>query len=619
MTRALGPAAIVAAALAVPLFYIPRAESPFADPKLALLLVAGGLGLAAWIIAWARRFAQPGSAPVRAALAAVVATTVLAAVIAAARRPPGAPYAVGEIVRLLATIGVAAAAAEAMRDPGWRRRLFEAIHVAAGIVALIGLLQHVQLLPFAIPIISVPGSTLGNRNMAGEAVALAIPFGFAVVASQGRVRTRLAFAIAISLAELLFLAATRARGAWIGGALGITAFFVVRRPALPGRTRLLLVPVAAVVLAAALLPGRWLARDANDTKRYEPAARLVLDALDPASAVARTRLGLWRRTLAVYREHPLTGVGPGNFPVLFPLHAEPGAAADGVMSATMVPSRPHNELLERLAETGPLGLAALVALFVTAFASALAIARATRAGAGDRGEFVADVDAASAAAGGVAACLGCGLTAFPLAMPATALLFGVSLGVLDALVPAPVRVAVTQEVRPLKPHPAAMIAAAAAAVVLVGGAAWLSFGLLASSYWRGQAKAAMALGTARQPDAPAALAFLERAARAPRVDAVRFDIALRTAQVALRLDRGGPALQAANRALALEPHSPHAWAARAGAELALRDEANAAEDAQRALQLFLDLPSARTTLETIRNLQAIRSNHESELRLRAQE
>ena len=87
---------------------------------------------------------------------------------------------------------------------------------------------------------------------------------------------------------------------------------------------------------------------------------MVLDALDPASSVARTRLGLWRRTLAVYREHPLSGVGPGNFAVLFPLHAEPGAAADGVMSATMVPRRPHNELLERLAETGPLGLAAFV-------------------------------------------------------------------------------------------------------------------------------------------------------------------------------------------------------------------------------------------------------------------
>src|SRR5204863_9151690 len=35
---AVGPAALVAAAVAVPLFYVPRCESAFADPKLALLL-----------------------------------------------------------------------------------------------------------------------------------------------------------------------------------------------------------------------------------------------------------------------------------------------------------------------------------------------------------------------------------------------------------------------------------------------------------------------------------------------------------------------------------------------------------------------------------------------------
>ena len=300
-------------------------------------------------------------------------------------------------------------------------------------VSLIGLLQHVQLLPFAMPSISVPGSTLGNRNMAGEAVAMAVPFGLAAVALQraARGRVRLAAAIILLLAELVFLAVTRARGAWIGGALGVVAFFAVRRPALPRRALLLLVPVAAVVLGAALLPGRWHARDANDTKRYEPGARVVLDVLDPASSVVRTRTGLWRRTLAIYGTHPLTGVGPGNFAVLFPLVRRAERVGGRDMSATMVPRRAHNELLERLAETGPLGLAALVALFVTALGAALAVARATRAQSG--GESVSDVDAASAAAGSIAACFGCGLTAFPLAMPATALLFGASLGVIDAL------------------------------------------------------------------------------------------------------------------------------------------------------------------------------------------
>ena len=606
---AVGPAAVVAAAVAVPLFYVPRCESAFADPKLALLLAAGGLGLASWLLAWTGGARQDGSVPLRAALAAFAATTVLAALVAALRRAPGAPYAAGEIVRLLAIVGVAAGAAQAARDPIWRRRLFEAIAIAAGIVSLVGLLQHLQLLPFALPVISVPGSTFGNRNMGGEAVAVALPFALALAAGPRRFPALAAGAL---LASLLYLAATRARGAWIGGGAGIVAFFVVRRPAVPRRAWLLMPVIAGGALAAALLPGRWQARDALDTKRYEPGARIVLEALDPASSVARTRLGLWRRTLAMYRAHPLTGVGPGNFPVLFPLYAEPSAAADGIMSATMVPRRPHNELLERLTETGPLGLAAFAALFGAAFATALASGRASR-GQPVAAGTIGDLDAAAAGAGGVAACLGCGLTAFPLAMPATALLFGVALGLLDALVPA------TADARAASATSgqvgrARVLAVRAAAALAVVGAGWLAAGVLATSYWRGQARAAAALAGDRQPDVPAALTDLARASRWPRLDSVRFDIALRTSQLALRIDRAPAALESADRALALEPSSPHALAARAAAELSLGREGQAADDAERALHLFFDLPSARTTLEAARKIALTRRLIETRLR-----
>ena len=131
--------------------------------------------------------------------------------------------------------------------------------------------------------------------------------------------------------------------------------------------------------------------------------------------------------------------------------------------------------------------------------------------------------------------------------------------------------------------------------MLVAGGAALSFGVLASSYWRGQARAALASAGGRAPDAAAALASLERAARAPRLDGVRFDIALRTAQVALQAERGWDAYQAASRALALEPYSPHALGTRAAAQLTgvLLDLRGATADAERALLLFPELPVAR--------------------------
>ena len=65
--------------------------------------------------------------------------------------------------------------------------------------------------------------------------------------------------------------------------------------------------------------------------------------------------------------------------------------------------------------------------------------------------------------------------------------------------------------------------------------------------------------------------------------------------MALQAERGSEAYQAANRALALEPYSPHALGTRAAAQLTgvLLDLRGATADAERALLLFPELPVAR--------------------------
>ena len=369
--------------------------------------------------------------PIVAAGAAFGLAVVISTVLAAARGAPGAPYAADELVRLGAMFGVAAGAALAARaDIRNTRRLCEAIHASAGLVALIGLAQHLRLSPLPIPAISVPGSTFGNRNVAAEAVAMAIPFGLGLL-GFGEAGTSAPFParrrlLAVCLVlEIGYLAVARARGAWLGGAVGMAIFFVLRRPRLSRATVGALAAVAMLAVVGAAIPGRWTSHDARDVKRFEPATRVVRDAVDPSSPVARTRLALWRRTWALYRSHPLAGIGAGNFPVLFPLYAEPNATEDGVLSPTTVPRRAHNDLLERLAETGPFGLAALLALYTALGTAAVRrIRRARRRG------HPGDGDTAAACAGSLAAFLGCGLTGFPFAMPATGYLFGVALGLL---------------------------------------------------------------------------------------------------------------------------------------------------------------------------------------------
>ncbi len=119
----LGPAAVAVALLVVPLLYVPALDSPFTQPKLAVLLVAGALGLGGWLLACARGAAGwPRPTLLTRAAVAVAAMTLVSAALAAWRRSEGAPYAAAELARLAAMFGVSLAAASAAPDADWRRR-----------------------------------------------------------------------------------------------------------------------------------------------------------------------------------------------------------------------------------------------------------------------------------------------------------------------------------------------------------------------------------------------------------------------------------------------------------------------------------------------------------------
>jgi O-antigen ligase len=573
VARGLATFATAGGALLVLLLYVPALQAPFLAPKFSALEMAAALGLVAFAL---QRAAQGGVRWSRgmAIGAWLVLLTTAVSWVAAARGPLGGPYAADAMARWVSLFGMACASSIA-ETAGFRGRVFEAVSIASAAVAVIGLLQHGGVLPLSIPVISMPGSTFGNRNPAAEAMAMALPFALGAAAWAPDRESRVLMIVSVVL-ELLFLAATRARGAWIGAVCGLATVAWLSRARVSRAG--VAAAMGAIVIAgvAASVPGRFNARDAGDAKRYAGLVEVLQESVDTHSTALRTRLGLWRRTVAMIAEHPLLGVGPGNWPVAFPQYAEPGALRDGVLTATRAPRQAHDDPLERFAETGLPGLLALGLLG----ASTVTAARRRLA--------TGDEDARSGAAsavGSLVALAAISFTSFPLEMPATIALAGIALGFL------------ANDGQPASPRSSRVAgkgaaflqyATVAGALLLVAYAGVRAERRIRGSRWLAVSERALHVdrGTAGASDALAALRL------AVKATPVNYRADLRASQMLLRLERPRDAALAAKDALAIEPRAPNAWAALAAADLEAGDAPAARRDADEALRLLHDDPFA---------------------------
>jgi O-antigen ligase len=564
--------------LLVLLVYAPALQAPFLVPKFAVLELAGALGFASFVLRTMEPAASRWSPAVRAGVLLVLATSIIAWV--AAALGPGAPYAIDAVARWGSLFGVACGTSVIadLRQP--RQRVLEAVAIAAAVVAVLGLLQHLELTPLSIPVISRPGSTFGNRNLAAEVMAMVLPLGIGAAAGAQTRGARAATLVALTL-ELVFLAVTRTRGAWVGAACGLVVTLWLVRRYVKRAVLFIAIGAGAAAVVGAWVPGRLTPHDAGDTKRYSAIGEVLEQGADLRSTAVRTRLGLWRRTVAILRDHPWLGVGPGNWPVVFPRYAEPHASQDGVLTALHAPRQAHEDWLERAAETGVLGLLALGIL-----AAATGAAVRQRHASAERDASVA----ASAAGGALGALAGLSLASFPLEMPATIALTGLALGL---VAPAPPESLSWQR----SESPSAALGRRRAVVAVLGALGALAGVVFAGvraqhnvrgSSWLGAAERAMRRDRGSQ-GTEEALGDIERAL-ASRPDDTR--ACFREAQLLLRERRPGDAAQMARRALAIEPYAPNTWALLAAADLDAGDNDGARLAATRALTLLQDYPFA---------------------------
>ncbi|MCH2663717.1 tetratricopeptide repeat protein [bacterium] len=249
-------------------------------------------------------------------------------------------------------------------------------------VSVVGILQYFGLAFLDLPSAGFPNGTFAYRNTAAMFVIMVLPYAmFQFCTSRAR-DAEVLNAIALTVCST-FVIYTRTRGAWVGWlaailCAGVIAFawrrdFRIPRFASLVRSRKAAILVVALVTTGflgSLVPSKAMTRapQAGHIPREKKTVTKAIDTVIKSASSLPTakaeigsgRVGRWLDTARMIADHPWTGVGLTNWEKIYPLYGPP------VDSRNRISRRPHNDYLWVWSESGVLGFAAYVAMFLSA-------------------------------------------------------------------------------------------------------------------------------------------------------------------------------------------------------------------------------------------------------------
>ena len=259
-------------------------------------------------------------------------------------------------------------------------RHIRSIVTAGVIVAIIGIIQYAGWGLHWIPSAGFPSGTLGYRNFAAMYTILCIPLALLLFLETRRETSIWGWALCTSVL-ITFLLCTRTRGAWAGltvaATIGIIALLVLKthdnnrlwRAVFANWTRQHIAPAGVCICIAILfhftispnMQGRGFDRNRQDKALIVTSAVSIIDRSKDERSSVQDRLTMWQHTQAIISDHPLLGVGAGNWQTTYPAYDKGDIVWEGA-----TPRRPHNDYLWVASEIGISGLLIYLAFLITA-------------------------------------------------------------------------------------------------------------------------------------------------------------------------------------------------------------------------------------------------------------
>lgn len=229
-----------------------------------------------------------------------------------------------------------------MREERFRTLTIRAFLITATIAALLAIAQRIGFATSLLPEFEDSPdplySVFGNSGLLGGYLAMAIPLAIHRIMTSHKFPMSLLVLAVVTPALVL----SGSRAAWIGSAIGTLLILPYNGMNLRRAAAIIVVIVcssaATLVQFQETRPGEWLREEKQDT--------------------IRLRFWFWDGAIRMAADHPVAGVGPGNFAYWSP-HYQGDALKSGYrhISNEAHTHYAHNEPLHFAAETGLIGIA----------------------------------------------------------------------------------------------------------------------------------------------------------------------------------------------------------------------------------------------------------------------
>lgn len=266
-------------------------------------------------------------------------------------------------------------------DSDSRKKLCVAIFAAGFLAAALGLCQYYFKVDW-VRESAHPAATFANKNMASQFVVLTAPLGLYFLATaKRRAWSWLAPAAVAVMAAYIFQA--RSRACWLAGAVEATALVVglvifhrrVFKNLLSPKTVWPLAAAAIILLILLNFNDKGFRFMVSPDGVIHRVVKRTVTGIESTERNKKSedsiayRLAVWRAAAYLFRDHPVAGVGLGNFKIE---HAPYLAKYGGNQFFTRAKQslRAHNDWLQLASELGAVGILLAAWLFATFFVMA---------------------------------------------------------------------------------------------------------------------------------------------------------------------------------------------------------------------------------------------------------